>query len=156
MAVELVRIVDAAMAEAVRRGGAWIACRPGCYECCLGPVEVTQADADRLRQGLAELAVADAERAGRVAERAHAARGGDDEPCPALDPDSGTCDLYAWRPVVCRVFGPAVRQGEAVSACELCYTDATDEEVAACAVTLTLPGPEEDVTTVAACLAALP
>jgi len=35
-----------------------------------------------------------------------------DEVCPALDPESGTCDLYASRPVLCRTFGPPMPSGD--------------------------------------------
>jgi Fe-S-cluster containining protein len=51
----------------------------------------------------------------------------DNVPCPALDPDSGSCNLYATRPITCRVFGPVTRiSEEALGACELCYAGATD------------------------------
>ena len=136
------------MAEAVRRGGAWIACRPGCFECCLGPFPISPSDAARLREGLWRLD--EAVRA-RVLERAAAyvaavdsrdedglPEGMDDMPCPALDPATGCCDLYEYRPVTCRTFGPAVKtQDGAVAACDLCYRGASDEEIAACAVELT-------------------
>lgn len=59
----------------------------------------------------------------------------DDEPCPALDPATGTCDVYAYRPMTCREFGPPVRVEEsdkAFSVCELCFQGATPAEVAAC------------------------
>jgi Fe-S-cluster containining protein len=54
--------------------------------------------------------------------------------CPALDPVTGRCDVYAWRPMTCRVFGPPVRMGEgdALGHCELCFVGATPAEVAAC------------------------
>ena len=137
---ELVQIVDAALAEAVRKGGAWMACKPGCAECCLGPFPITQLDAQRLRQGLAQLRADDPSRAARVAERAQkaaAAEECEDDPCPALDPESRTCDLYAARPLTCRTFGPALRwNSDAVGVCELCFVGASDEEIAACAVTL--------------------
>jgi len=137
---ELVQIVDAALAEAVRKGGAWIACKPGCADCCLGPFPITQLDAQRLRQGLAQLRADDPSRAARVMERAQkavAAEECEDDPCPALDPESRTCDLYAARPLTCRTFGPALRwNSDAVGVCELCFAGATDEEIAACAVTL--------------------
>ena len=59
----------------------------------------------------------------------------DDEPCPALDPQTGACDLYAARPITCRTFGPPVRFGsESVGVCELCYEGASDAEIAACEV----------------------
>lgn len=159
--VELIQIVDAVMAEAVRKSGAWLVCRPGCSECCLGPFEITQLDAARLRAGLAELQAADPARAARVRQRAQEAAGRlpelpDDDPCPVLDPATGTCDLYAARPVTCRIFGPPVNLGAgAVGVCELCFPGATDEEIAACEVRLDIAGLEADgeATSVALALA---
>jgi Fe-S-cluster containining protein len=159
---ELIVIVDAAMAEAVRNSGSWIVCRPGCTPCCHGHFVISQSDALRLREGLSDLQHRDPARAARVRERVRevAAQNrelADDEPCPVLDPQTGTCDLYAARPITCRVFGPAVRgAGGEIGVCELCYHGATDEEIAACAVDLDLEAfdagdPEE--TTVANCLA---
>jgi Fe-S-cluster containining protein len=159
----LVQIVDAALAEAARKSGPWLVCRPGCFQCCLGPFPITQLDARRLRQGLAELEAAEPESAARVRERALQAvariasdypgdpstglldEGEDveerfpdrleDDPCPALDPATGTCDLYAARPITCRAFGPPAGCGsDAVGVCELCFVGASDDEIAACEV----------------------
>jgi Fe-S-cluster containining protein len=155
----LVQIVDAALAEAQQRSGSWLACRRGCYQCCIGPFPITALDAVRLRAGFAELAVRDPLRASRVRERAQASvarfvsafpedpiahlleieDAGDDELCPALDPQSGACDLYTARPITCRTFGPAVRlpstpDEHIVGVCELCYVGASDEQIAACRV----------------------
>ena len=55
-----------------------------------------------------------------------------DEPCPALDPATGLCELYESRPMTCRVFGPPVRSEDGLGVCELCFQGATDEEIAAC------------------------
>jgi Fe-S-cluster containining protein len=57
-----------------------------------------------------------------------------DAACPALDPASGRCDVYACRPMTCRVFGPPVRMGDgnALGHCELCFVGASEEDVAAC------------------------
>lgn len=55
-----------------------------------------------------------------------------DEPCPALDPAMGTCDLYAYRPITCRIFGPPVRTAEGFGVCELCFQGASVEEMSAC------------------------
>ncbi len=54
--------------------------------------------------------------------------------CPALDPATGLCDVYAWRPMTCRVFGPPVRMGagDALGCCELCFVAAGEDEIAAC------------------------
>jgi Fe-S-cluster containining protein len=148
--VDLVQVIDAAMSDAVRKSGDWIACRAGCFECCIGPFEITQLDAQRLRDGLAVL---DPERAARVRRRAREYAGGDDEACPALDPEAGTCDLYDARPLTCRVFGPAVRSHGGIGACELCYVGASDGEIAACAVELDLSVlDDEHETTVAMAL----
>src|SRR5437763_16824373 len=95
---ELSQIVDTAMAEAARRSGHWLVCRPGCAECCIGPFAITQLDAARLRRGLADIDAADPDRAERIRDRARHATGGDDEACPALDPETRTCDLYSAPP----------------------------------------------------------
>jgi Fe-S-cluster containining protein len=55
-----------------------------------------------------------------------------DEPCPALDPTTGLCELYEARPMTCRVFGPPVRSEDGLGVCELCFQGASDEEIAAC------------------------
>ena len=58
--------------------------------------------------------------------------------CPALDPATGRCDVYVWRPMTCRVFGPPVRmdagveEGVALGHCELCFAGASQREIAAC------------------------
>jgi Fe-S-cluster containining protein len=159
----LIQIVDAALAEATRKSGAWLVCRVGCTQCCIGPFPVSQLDARRLRSGLAELEARDPSRGARVRERVREsvarisssfpgdpltgllaeneeaeerfASFADDEPCPALDPETGACDLYAARPITCRTFGPPVRCGpDAVGVCELCFVGASDDEIAACEV----------------------
>jgi Fe-S-cluster containining protein len=138
----LVQIVEAAIAESVRRSGPWIACRIGCTECCMGAFPISQDDAERLRRGMAALEPA---RAAHVRERARRASGADDEPCPALDPETGACELYAFRPLTCRLFGPAVHfRGGDIAVCELCYQGASEREVEACAVEIDAGEPEED------------
>ena len=157
---QLVQIVDAALADAARRSGSWLACRPGCTQCCIGAFAISQLDAERLRAGFQALEQFNPERAARVLERvrqsiARIADGfpGDtktgilddspeaedrfaefanDEPCPVLDPETGMCDLYDARPMTCRVFGPPVRSEEGLGVCELCYHGASETEIAAC------------------------
>lgn len=69
-----------------------------------------------------------------------------DELCPALDPETGTCDLYAARPIACRMFGPAVRFGEeSLAICELCYQGASGSEIAACEVAVDSEGMEAEL-----------
>ncbi len=170
---DLVQIVDAAMAEAVRKSGPWLVCKPGCAECCLGAFPITALDARRLRDGLAALALSDSPRAARVRHRARAfleafpnfpgdpvtgllaededseerfAAFAEDEPCPALDPATATCDLYSARPLTCRIFGPAVSSGAAtLGVCELNYQGATTDQIAACQVEVDPQGLEEQL-----------
>jgi Fe-S-cluster containining protein len=173
---KLVQIVDAALADAARRSGEWLVCRKGCTQCCIGPFPISQLDAARLREGLADLDKNDPKRARRVRQRAkdavkqlsptfpgdpttgtlgtdegsqsRFAGFADDEPCPALDPTTGTCDLYSARPMTCRTFGPPVRTGEngALGVCDLCYHGATDEQIAACEMVPDPDGLEEKLT----------
>jgi Fe-S-cluster containining protein len=156
----LIQIVDSALADAARRSGNWLVCRPGCTQCCIGAFPVNQLDALRLRQGFADLEMSAPGRADRVRERARDAvarlspdfpgdpvsgvldEGDDaverfadfanDEPCPALDPETGNCELYESRPMICRVFGPPVRSEDGLGVCELCYQGASDEDIASC------------------------
>jgi Fe-S-cluster containining protein len=166
----LLDLIAGAMAEATRRSGGWLVCRPGCTQCCVGPFAITQLDARRLREGLRALAASDPERAAAVRARAAAYVAAiapaylgdrttgelwdedslpvsmDETACPALNLDTGCCDLYAARPVTCRTFGPATRIGEeTMAACELCYTGASDEEIAACAVDIDPEGLEPEL-----------
>ena len=156
----LIQIVDSALADVARRSGEWLVCRPGCTQCCMGVFPVNQLDAARLRKGLGELESSSPDRAELVRARARGAvtrlspdfpgdvitglldegdeaerRFSDfanDEPCPALDPATGNCELYGSRPMTCRVFGPPVRSKDGLGVCELCFHGATDEEIAAC------------------------
>src|ERR1700686_1305623 len=66
----LIQIVDAALADAARRSGEWLVCRPGCTQCCVGVFAINQLDAIRLQQGLADLEKTDPQRADRIRTRA--------------------------------------------------------------------------------------
>jgi len=169
---QLVQIMDANLAEAARRAGPRLACRVGCTQCCHGAFAINALDAERLSVGMALLRIEAPEQAARIEERARAwiaeygadfpgdaetGRLGEsdeerewfedfanDAPCPALDAASGRCDVYAWRPMTCRVFGPPVRAAsndgeEGLGHCELCFIGATPEEIAACE----MPAPHE-------------
>ena len=156
----LIRIVDAALADATRRSGGWLVCRPGCTQCCVGVFAINQLDAVRLQHGLSDLEKTDPQRAARIRERARNsiqrlsaefpgnaktgvldegpeaeerfAEFANDEPCPVLDPETGLCDLYDARPMTCRTFGPPVRSDGGLGVCELCFHGATDEQIAGC------------------------
>lgn len=165
---DLIQIVDAALASAAFRSGEHLVCRPGCSQCCHGVFAISQQDAARLREGLKLLNITDSDRAARIRARVADSLGrltarfpGDsaagilaedyedspgfeeyanDEPCPVLDPVTGTCDLYQHRPILCRTFGPPMRNEDGnLSTCELCYTTATTQEVSACELDPSIP-----------------
>src|ERR1700756_4806355 len=52
---QLVQIMDAALAEAARRAGAWLVCREGCTPCCHGAFAINALDAERLLVGMTAL-----------------------------------------------------------------------------------------------------
>jgi len=154
----LTAFLDSILARAAGLSGEHLAWRPGCAECCAGPFPITQLDALRLRLGLRELAASDPARAERLEARARdsARRLSADFPgdlergilssseadsesffarhetlaCPALDPASGRCELYAFRPVSCRTFGPPVRiEVVPLPPCRLCFTQASGPQI---------------------------
>ncbi len=159
---KLIQIVNAALADTVERSGKWLACRPGCSHCCVGVFAINQLDALRLRNGLAETEKTDPDRAARIRKRAldtvarlspeypgDPATGlldeadddedckrwdefANDEPCPVLDPATGTCELYEFRPVICRTFGPPLMSEGELGVCDLCFDGATEAEITAC------------------------
>src|SRR5437773_11932750 len=66
--------------------------------------------------------------AGALREEENLPSGMDHVACPALDPDSGLCRLYAARPITCRTFGAATRVREdTVAACEVCHPGPMDD-----------------------------
>src|ERR1700722_7633954 len=68
----LVQIVDSALADAARRSGHWLACRPGCTQCCIGAFTINQLDAQRPRRWLARLEESSPAKAEAVRARAQA------------------------------------------------------------------------------------
>jgi Fe-S-cluster containining protein len=183
--IQLIQIVDAALADATFRSGPHLVCRPGCTQCCHGAFAINPLDAFRLRTAFSEMSIQNPVQAAAIAERArqYLAEFGPGFPgnretgilgttpedeaafedfaneaaCPALDPVTGLCEVYYARPMTCRIFGPPVRMSsvetankpsnddpedsEGLAVCELCFTEATPEEIAA--AEMTVPWTEE-------------
>lgn len=150
--------VDNAMSRARELAGSRWACGPGRTECCHGPFPINALDARRLRRGLAVLRATDSPRADALERRVEDAGrtlavdfpgdpltgvlGEDDaaeegfcashagDACPVLDPATGLCDLYGWRPLSCRTFGPPVRLGtENLPGCPHCFAPCSPDEI---------------------------
>jgi Fe-S-cluster containining protein len=153
--------VDAEMQRVAERAGPALGCRAGRTDCCHGSFPINMLDAHRLLRGLAALERDDPDRARTLQRRAGAAadrlsteaavdagsgglRDDDaaqerlyeeraDEACPALDPATGRCDLYTWRPLACRTMGPPVRIGESdLPPCPHCFVAPTVAELESC------------------------
>jgi Fe-S-cluster containining protein len=161
---QLLRILDLALASSIARSGEHLACRPGCSQCCHGVFQISALDAHRLREaldaaepslqqgiqaridqarthllpffpgnpdtGVLSTETQDGQAVELFEEWAHA------DPCPILNPATHTCDLYAARPILCRTFGPPIRNDPAdleagLSLCELCFTHATEDDIVA-------------------------
>jgi Fe-S-cluster containining protein len=163
---ELVQIVDAALDDAARRAGPRLACCPRCTQCCHGAFAINELDAQRLFAGMETLRsqnpalAADIEHratlwiaehgpgfpgdlnTGRLgqsdADQSKFEEFANEAACPALGPATGLCDVYEWRPMTCRVFGPPIRMqapeedSRHLAHCELCFDGANTEEIAAC------------------------
>ncbi len=168
---ELIHIMDAELARATQISGPWLACRPGCTQCCHGAFAINALDAARIRTGMENLHQTNPALAASIESRAQSwliehgpSFPGDlltgeigiseanqqafedfanEAPCPALNPATGLCDIYEFRPMTCRIFGPPVRiesldqspedhTNTALACCELCFIGATEETIAAC------------------------
>lgn len=84
-----------------RRGD--LACRAGCTACCSVRLEVSDVEADAVREAIERL---DGALRARLAERA-AHEPEDGAPCVMLE--DGRCVIYEARPLVCRTQGHALR-----------------------------------------------
>jgi Fe-S-cluster containining protein len=135
-----------------------LACRKGCFGCCIGLFAIGLPEALAIRRAVGELPAPERAgllaRAARAVERSAATFPGDaaagvldpergeaaedawfaavrDVPCPALELPSGRCAVYAARPTTCRTYGVALLSGDEtlVSACELNFGGVPPERV---------------------------
>lgn len=118
-----------------------LACRAGCFGCCVGLFEISLPEAALVRAGVDRLSPVDREevvrRSRRIAEETASAYPGDavaglldpdrseeaddayfevvaDRACPMLELPSGRCRIYEERPVTCRTYGFAWAKDGAV------------------------------------------
>lgn len=126
-------VADGAWAEAAGKSAPGeLACRAGCFGCCVGLFEISLPEAALVRAGVARLPEDVrrdvVRRATRIAEESAHAFPGDaaagvldpdrseeaddayfeviaDRACPMLDLPSGSCRIYEYRPVTCRTYG---------------------------------------------------
>jgi Fe-S-cluster containining protein len=118
-----------------------IACRAGCFGCCVGLFDISLPEAALVRAGVARLSGEDREdvvrRAREIVEETAAIFPGDasaglldadrseeedddyfavvaDRACPMLELPSGRCRIYEDRPITCRTYGFAWSRDGAV------------------------------------------
>jgi Fe-S-cluster containining protein len=112
----LVMKVESFVAQVGARRASDLACKKGCDACCHAWLSVSEVEAEQVQAGLAAL---DPEQRERVRfrgeqelarERELASEQEPSEParCALLE-DDGSCAIYAFRPLVCRTQGHALR-----------------------------------------------
>jgi Fe-S-cluster containining protein len=159
---------------AARTAPGEIACRAGCFGCCVGLFDISLPEAALVREGVARLSAEDREnvvrRARKIVEETMAAFPGDgraglldpdrsekadddyfavvaDRACPMLELPTGRCRIYEERPITCRTFGFAWARDGAVfhPPCGLNLPGATGERQLATSVDLGILDQAEDV-----------
>jgi Fe-S-cluster containining protein len=133
--LDLLATLDTWFSEGTAAAGPGVVpCRSGCNACCHGPFDISAADARLVALGIDGLDVVVAQ---GIRERAGAQlRAGSEvapqwqspwrpvdtgedafdamcdaleaSPCPALDPESGSCLIHSHRPATCRLTGLAL------------------------------------------------
>lgn len=151
-----------------------IACRAGCFGCCVGLFDISLPEAALVRAGVARLTVGDREdvirRARRIVEESAAAFPGDartglldpgrsedaddvyfgvvaDRACPMLELPSGRCRIYEERPITCRTYGFAWSKDGAVfhPPCSLNLPGASGDRQLEASIDIDLLDQAEDV-----------
>lgn len=151
-----------------------LACRSGCFGCCVGLFEISLPEAALVRAGVARLEREVREdvllRADRIAWDSAAAFPGDasvgildsdrseqaddayfevvaDRACPMLELPSGRCRIYSERPITCRTYGFAwARDGAVIHPpCGLNLPGASPERRRATAIDIGLLDEAPDV-----------
>ena len=159
---------DAFFDRVTREQPQHLQCGKGCSLCCYGLFEIGSGDVPVLAEGLARLHPA---QRSKIVRRAQDILDSSNHPnlrecgpeekeaffertssvaCPALS-ESGECQIYEARPLVCRTFGLPLREGERYvgDICELNFTSASDQEKMAAAWDLMsedVLGPEDEYT----------
>ena len=101
--VELFAKVEAFFDQAKLRHGDALTCHAGCDDCCQKQFSVTSLEAAIVQEALD--AMPDSKR--RILHE-RSLRQGPTEPCPALG-ESGLCEIYEARPLICRTHGLPIR-----------------------------------------------
>jgi Fe-S-cluster containining protein len=151
-----------------------VACRAGCFGCCVGLFDISVPEAALVREGVARLSARDQEdvvrRARRIVEESAKVYPGDartglldpsrseeadddyfavvaDRACPMLDLPSGRCRIYDERPITCRTYGFAWAKDGAVfhPPCGLNLPGAPETRQLATSIDIDLLDQAEDV-----------
>src|SRR5574343_1291948 len=112
--------IDARVASMRENQPDWL-CGKGCDGCCQRLADVpqlTEAEWDLLRSGLAGLAPASLQ---AIRDKMAAVAASTSRPliCPLLDRSTGACPVYAQRPVVCRTYGFYMQRDRGLFCCDI-------------------------------------
>ncbi len=112
--------LDQLTAEAAERYGSQMQCKAGCSKCCRGDFRISLVEAVSLRLAIEQLSSAET-----IEDIKRNLSQDNTERCPLLINDK--CSVYAERPVLCRIFGFPISNGQAIATCELNFKDAQQE-----------------------------
>ncbi|MBY0449176.1 MAG: YkgJ family cysteine cluster protein [Cyanobacteria bacterium] len=111
--------LDQLIAEAWELYKSQMQCKRGCFSCCENNFHISLIEAHVLREAVA----------GLPADTREQIRVNIQDPnaplCPLLV--DGACSIYESRPILCRIFGFPVSDGQSIATCELNFTEARDD-----------------------------
>lgn len=119
------KLIDDGVAPVVEAYRQHVHCGPGCGDCCHQTFGVSSLEGQWLREGLKTLSI---EQRAAIIERANAYQPDERMPCPLLGTDA-SCQLYPWRPRLCRKYGIPLWHPDRpheVRTCKLNFRDLVD------------------------------
>ncbi len=120
--------LDGQIEDARQRYADRMQCRAGCFSCCRNDFRISLIEGFEIREALMALPL-------EIRRKVHDNLKDTDSPyCPLLV--DGQCSVYHRRPLLCRVFGFPVTDGDSVATCELNFIEEREETFRASAFNL--------------------
>ncbi len=96
-----------------------MACKAGCFSCCRNDFRISLIEGFEVHQAFRALSQASQEIISNNLQDSHR------QLCPLLIDNQ--CSIYEHRPILCRIFGFPVSDGETIATCELNFTQDRSE-----------------------------
>ncbi len=105
--------------EASEKYKSHMVCKAGCSSCCKGDFKISPLEGLLVKKAVEEL---DARTIARVASNLE---NHSPNVCPLLVDDQ--CSIYEQRPILCRIFGFPISNGDTIATCELNFTESQNK-----------------------------